>query len=130
MKMKHAAVAAAAAGMLAFGSVFGVSAAGIGYVNMNEVMQSHPKMEKAQLDMKAAVQKAQDDLTNSHRARVIRTNSSWRRIFRNSCQIKNVLPCSRLLKMSWEPLKMSARLRARCDSGPGGCDLRRSRCHK
>ncbi|HAT56869.1 MAG TPA: hypothetical protein DCS74_04780 [Veillonellaceae bacterium] len=61
MKMKHAAVAAAAAGMLAFGSVFGVSAAGIGYVNMNEVMQSHPKMEKAQLDMKAAVQKAQDD---------------------------------------------------------------------
>lgn len=112
MKMKHAAVAAAAAGMLAFGSVFGVSAAGIGYVNMNEVMQSHPKMEKAQLDMKAAVQKAQDDLTNSHRARVIRTNSSWRRIFRNSCQIKNVLPCSRLLKMSWEPLKMSARLRA------------------
>ena len=46
MKMKHAAVAAAAAGMLAFGSVFGVSAAGIGYVNMNEVMQSHPKMEK------------------------------------------------------------------------------------
>ena len=57
MKMNKA-VAAVAAGIIAFGGMFSVSAAGIGYVNLNYVMSAHPKMQKAQLDMKAANQKA------------------------------------------------------------------------
>lgn len=61
MKMKQFAVAAAAAGLLAMGGALGVSAAGIGYVNTNALMQAHPKMEKARLDMRAAAQKAEED---------------------------------------------------------------------
>ncbi len=57
MKMKHMA-AAAVCGLMAMGGVFGASAAGIGYVNTSVLMQAHPKMEKAQLDMTAAAQKA------------------------------------------------------------------------
>lgn len=59
MKMNKA-VAAVAAGMIAFGSVFSASAAGIGYVNFDYLMNSHPKMQKAQLDFKAAAQKASE----------------------------------------------------------------------
>ena len=59
MKMNKA-VAAIAAGMIAFGSVFSASAAGIGYVNFDYLMNSHPKMQKAQLDFKAAAQKASE----------------------------------------------------------------------
>lgn len=61
MKMKQIMTAAAAAGLLVFGSAMGASAAGVGFVNTNALMQAHPKMEKAQLDMKAAAQKAQND---------------------------------------------------------------------
>lgn len=61
MKMKQIMAAAAAAGMLTFGAVMGASAAGIGYVNTNALMQAHPKMEKARLDMRAAAQKAEQD---------------------------------------------------------------------
>lgn len=61
MKMKQFAVAAAAAGLLTMGGALGVSAAGIGYVNTNALMQAHPKMEKARLDMRAAAQKAEED---------------------------------------------------------------------
>lgn len=61
MKTKQLMAAALAAGMLTFGAAAGVMAAGIGYVNTNALMQAHPKMEKAQLDMKAAAQKAQQD---------------------------------------------------------------------
>lgn len=58
MKMNKA-VVAAAAGMIAFGAMFSASAAGIGYVNSNALLQAHPKMQKAQLDMRTAVQKAE-----------------------------------------------------------------------
>lgn len=59
MKMNKA-VAAVAAGMIAFGAMFSVSAAGIGYVNSNALLAAHPKMQKAQLDMRAATQKAEE----------------------------------------------------------------------
>ena len=61
MKMKQIMAAAAAAGMLTFGAAFGASAAGIGYVNTNALMQAHPKMEKARLEMRTAAQKAEQD---------------------------------------------------------------------
>lgn len=60
MKMNKT-VAAVAAGMIAFGAFFATSAAGIGYVDTNAALQSHPKMQKAQLDMRQAVQKAQEN---------------------------------------------------------------------
>ncbi len=60
MKLKRT-MAAALCGMLALGGVFGASAAGVGYVNTSLLMQSHPKMEKAQLDMNAAAQKARQE---------------------------------------------------------------------
>ena len=60
MKMNKT-VAAVAAGMIAFGAFFCTSAAGIGYVDTNAALQSHPKMQKAQLDMRQAVQKAQEN---------------------------------------------------------------------
>lgn len=60
MKMNKT-VAAVAAGMIAFGAFFSISAAGIGYVDTNAALQSHPKMQKAQLDMRQAVQKAQEN---------------------------------------------------------------------
>lgn len=60
MKMNKT-VAAVAAGMIAFGAFFFTSAAGIGYVDTNAALQSHPKMQKAQLDMRQAVQKAQEN---------------------------------------------------------------------
>lgn len=59
MKMNKA-VAAVAAGMIAFGAMFSASAAGIGYVNPAAVLQAHPKMQKAQLDMRTAAQKAEE----------------------------------------------------------------------
>ena len=46
--------------MIAFGAMFSVSAAGIGYVNSNALLAAHPKMQKAQLDMRAAAQKAEE----------------------------------------------------------------------
>ena len=58
MKMNKA-VAAIAAGMIAFGTMVSVSAAGIGFVDTNAALQSHPKMQKAQLDLRNAGQKAQ-----------------------------------------------------------------------
>lgn len=63
MKMNKA-VAAMAAGMIALGAMCSVSAAGIGYVNSNQLLQSHPKMQKAQLDMKNAAQKAQENFNS------------------------------------------------------------------
>ena len=60
MKMNKT-VAAVAAGMIAFGAFFSTSAAGIGYVDTNAALQSHPKMQKAHLDMTQAVQKAQEN---------------------------------------------------------------------
>lgn len=61
MKMKQIMAAAMAASMLTLGAAVTASAAGIGYVNTNALMQAHPKMEKAQLDMKAAAQKASEE---------------------------------------------------------------------
>ena len=60
MKMKKT-VAAIAAGMITLGAMVSASAAGIGYVNSNALLQAHPKMQKAQLDMRQAVQKAQEN---------------------------------------------------------------------
>lgn len=60
MKMNKT-VVAVAAGMIAFGAFFSTSATGIGYVDTNAALQSHPKMQKAQLDMRQAVQKAQEN---------------------------------------------------------------------
>lgn len=59
MKMNKT-VAAVAAGMIAFGAMFSASAAGIGYVNSNALLQAHPKMQKVQLDMRTAAQKAEE----------------------------------------------------------------------
>lgn len=59
MKMNKKITAAVTAAMVAM-SVFSVSAAGIGVVHTNALLQAHPKMEKAQLDMKQAAQKAQE----------------------------------------------------------------------
>ena len=60
MKLKKV-FTAAAAGLLALGAAVSVSAAGIGYVNSSALLQAHPRMQKAQLDMRAAAQKAQED---------------------------------------------------------------------
>ncbi len=60
MKMNKA-VAAVAAGMIALGSMVSVAAAGIGFVDTNAALQSHPKMQKAQLDLRNAGQKAQQN---------------------------------------------------------------------
>ena len=59
MKMKKT-VAAIAAGMITLGAMVSASA-GIGYVNSNALLQAHPKMQKAQLDMRNAAQKAQEN---------------------------------------------------------------------
>ena len=59
MKMNKKITAAVAAAMMAC-SAFSVSAAGIGVVNTNALFAAHPKMEKAQLNLKQAYQKAQD----------------------------------------------------------------------
>jgi len=59
MKMNKT-VAAVAAGMIALGAMFSASAAGIGYVNSNALLQAHPKMQKAQLDMRTAARKAEE----------------------------------------------------------------------
>ncbi|HBK27648.1 MAG TPA: hypothetical protein DDY92_03700 [Dialister sp.] len=63
MKMNKA-IAAIAAGMIGFGAMFSASAAGIGFVNSNALLQAHPKMQKAQLDMKNAAQKAQENFNS------------------------------------------------------------------
>ncbi len=47
--------------MIAFGTMVSVSAAGIGFVDTNAALQSHPKMQKAQLDLRNAGQKAQQN---------------------------------------------------------------------
>lgn len=60
MKMNKV-ITVIAAGMIGFGAMFSASAAGIGFVNTTEMMQNHPKMQKAQLDMKNAIQKAKDN---------------------------------------------------------------------
>lgn len=58
MKLNKKVTAVMAAAMMA-ASAFSVSAAGIGYVNPSALYRAHPKMEKAQLDLKQAAQKAQ-----------------------------------------------------------------------
>ena len=63
MKMKKTAAAAIAALMTA-GSIVSASAAGIGFVNSAALLQAHPKMEKAQLDMRNAAQKAQENFNS------------------------------------------------------------------
>jgi outer membrane protein len=60
MKLKKA-VTMIAAGAIALGAAVSVSAAGIGYVNTSALLQAHPRMQKAQLDMRAAAEKAQQD---------------------------------------------------------------------
>lgn len=60
MKMKTTA-AVVAAGLISLGAMVPAFAAGIGYVNSNALLQAHPKMQKAQLDMRTAAQKAQDN---------------------------------------------------------------------
>ncbi len=47
--------------MIALGSMVSVAAAGIGFVDTNAALQSHPKMQKAQLDLRNAGQKAQQN---------------------------------------------------------------------
>ena len=59
MKMNKK-VAALVAGVMMFGAIGSASAAGIGYVNSAALMQAHPKMEKAQLDLRNAAQKAEE----------------------------------------------------------------------
>ena len=58
MKMNKTA-AAITAGIITFGAMASASAAGIGFVNSGALLQAHPKMEKVQLDMRTAAQKAQ-----------------------------------------------------------------------
>ncbi len=58
--MKKQIVAAAVAGVMSFGAVFGAAAAGVGYVNFGALIQGHPKMAKADLEMRAEVQKKQE----------------------------------------------------------------------
>lgn len=60
MKMNKT-LAAIAAGAITLGAMVSVSAAGIGYVNSNALLRAHPKMEKAQLDLRNAAQKAQEN---------------------------------------------------------------------
>lgn len=60
MKMKKTA-AVVAAGLISLGAMVPAFAAGIGYVNSNALLQAHPKMQKAQLDIRTAAQKAQDN---------------------------------------------------------------------
>ena len=59
MTMKKQAVAAVLAAMMTLGGAFSVSAAGVGIVNLDATVQSHPKWEKAQLDMNEIEQKAE-----------------------------------------------------------------------
>lgn len=57
--MKKQLMALAMAGVMSVGAIFGAAAAGVGYVNVGALVQAHPKMAKAELDMKAEVQKKQ-----------------------------------------------------------------------
>ena len=63
MKMNKTA-AAITAGIITFGAMASVSAAGIGFVNSGALLQAHPKMEKVQLDMRTAAQKAQENFNS------------------------------------------------------------------
>lgn len=63
MKMNKTA-AAITAGIITFGAMASVSAAGIGFVNSGVLLQAHPKMEKVQLDMRTAAQKAQENFNS------------------------------------------------------------------
>lgn len=62
MKMNKTA-AAITAGIITFGAMASVSAAGIGFVNSGALLH-HPKMEKVQLDMRTAAQKAQENFNS------------------------------------------------------------------
>ncbi len=53
--------AALVAGVMMLGAVGTASAAGIGYVNSSALMQAHPRMERAQLDLRNAAQKAEEN---------------------------------------------------------------------
>lgn len=77
--------AVVAAGLLTFGAMFSASAAGIGYVNTAVVMQAHPKSEKAQLDMKSAEQKAQEEFKRKRKARVKQTSKSLSGSTKRAC---------------------------------------------
>ncbi len=57
--MKKQMIAFAVAGVMSLGGVFGAAAAGVGYVNTQALFQAHPKMAKAELELKAEQQKAQ-----------------------------------------------------------------------
>ena len=63
MKMNKTA-AAITAGIITFGAMASASAAGIGFVNSGALLQAHPKMEKVQLDMRTAAQKAQENFNS------------------------------------------------------------------
>lgn len=93
MKMNKT-VAAVAAGMIAFGAMFSASAAGIGYVNSNALLQAHPKMQKAQLDMRTAAQKAEESFKSRSAGKTDQENSRLPPNCRRKWIRKKELPCS------------------------------------
>ena len=92
MKMKKT-VAAIAAGMITLGAMVSASAAGIGYVNFNALLQAHPKMQKAQLDMRNAAQKAQEiqrDLNQEEQSTMQPILSDITKAIQRVCQEKGL----------------------------------------
>lgn len=99
MKMNKTA-AAITAGIITFGAMASASAAGIGFVNSGALLQAHPKMEKVQLDMRTAAQKAQENF-NSRSAG--KSDQEKEQIAQESSVIwlpKKELPCSRFCRIS------------------------------
>ena len=111
MKMNKA-VAAVAAGMIAFGAMFSVSAAGIGYVNSNALLAAHPKMQKAQLDMRTAAQKAEETFKSRSAGKTDQEKQQIATELQKEMDRSNGPPCSRLLLISRKLSSRFARKRA------------------
>ena len=111
MKMNKT-VAAVAAGMIAFGAFFSTSAAGIGYVDTNAALQSHPKMQKAHLDMTQAVQKAQENFEKRSQGKSDQEKQQIMTEIQKKLTRKKAPPCSRSSMMSEKPSSRFVRKKA------------------
>lgn len=96
MKMNKK-VAALVAGVMMFGAIGSASAAGIGYVNSAALMQAHPKMEKAQLDLRNAAQKAEETFKKRAEGK---TDAEKQRIFQ---ELQNELAAKE--RMTIQPIQ-------------------------
>ena len=98
MKMNKTA-AAITAGIITFGAMASVSAAGIGFVNSGALLQAHPKMEKVQLDMRTAAQKAQENFNSRSAGKSDQEKEQIAQEIQRDMAAKE-LPCSRFCRIS------------------------------